>query len=55
LLDIDGVSALEVDLVQPGGSERLVRNVLERHGRIDVLVNNVVGVRLRFDGLLQTR
>jgi NAD(P)-dependent dehydrogenase (short-subunit alcohol dehydrogenase family) len=54
LLDIDGVSALEVDLVQPGGSERLVGTALERHGRIDVLVNNVGGVRLRVDGFLQT-
>lgn len=54
LLDIDGVSAFEVDLVQPGGSERLVGNAVERHGRVDVLVNNVGGVRLRLDGFLQT-
>jgi NAD(P)-dependent dehydrogenase (short-subunit alcohol dehydrogenase family) len=54
LLDIDGVSAFEIDLAQPGGSERLVGNAIERHGRIDVLVNNVGGVRLRLDGFLQT-
>jgi NAD(P)-dependent dehydrogenase (short-subunit alcohol dehydrogenase family) len=54
LLDIDRVSAFELDLVQPGGSERLVGNAVERHGRIDVLVNNVGGVRLRLDGFLQT-
>jgi NAD(P)-dependent dehydrogenase (short-subunit alcohol dehydrogenase family) len=54
LLDIEGVSALEVDLVQPGGSERLVGHAIERHGRIDVLVNNVGGVRLRLDGFPQT-
>ena len=54
LLDIDGVSAFEVDLVQPGGSERLVGNAVERHGHVDVLVNNVGGVRLRLDGFLQT-
>jgi NAD(P)-dependent dehydrogenase (short-subunit alcohol dehydrogenase family) len=54
LLDLDRVSALEVDLVEPGGSERLVGHVLDRHGRIDVLVNNVGGVRLRLDGFLQT-
>jgi NAD(P)-dependent dehydrogenase (short-subunit alcohol dehydrogenase family) len=54
LLDLDGVSAFEIDLVEPGGSERLVGNALERHGRIDVLVNNVGGVRLRLDGFLRT-
>jgi NAD(P)-dependent dehydrogenase (short-subunit alcohol dehydrogenase family) len=54
LLDIDGVSPFEIDLVQPGGSERLVANAVERHGRIDLLVNNVGGVRLRLDGFLQT-
>jgi NAD(P)-dependent dehydrogenase (short-subunit alcohol dehydrogenase family) len=54
LLDMEGVSALEVDLVQRGGSERLVGNAVERHGRIDVLVNNVGGVRLRLDGFLRT-
>jgi NAD(P)-dependent dehydrogenase (short-subunit alcohol dehydrogenase family) len=54
LLDLDGVSALEVDLVKPGGSERLVGNAVERHGHIDVLVNNVGGVRLRLEGFLHT-
>ena len=54
LLDIAGVSAFEVDLVQAGGSERLVGNAVERHGHVDVLVNNVGGVRLRLDGFLQT-
>jgi NAD(P)-dependent dehydrogenase (short-subunit alcohol dehydrogenase family) len=54
LVDIDGVSAFEIDLVQPGGSEQLVGHAIERHGRIDVLVNNVGGVRLRLDGFVQT-
>jgi NAD(P)-dependent dehydrogenase (short-subunit alcohol dehydrogenase family) len=54
LLGIDGVSAFEIDLVQPGGSERLVGHAIERHGRIDVLVNNVGGVQLRLGGFLQT-
>jgi NAD(P)-dependent dehydrogenase (short-subunit alcohol dehydrogenase family) len=44
---IDGVAALALDLVEPGGSERLVGEALERYGRVDVLVNNVGGVRLR--------
>jgi NAD(P)-dependent dehydrogenase (short-subunit alcohol dehydrogenase family) len=54
LLDMNRVSPLEVDLVQPGGPGKLVGHAVERHGRIDVLVNNVGGVRLRMDGFLQT-
>jgi NAD(P)-dependent dehydrogenase (short-subunit alcohol dehydrogenase family) len=52
LSGIDGVSAVAVDLVEPGGSERLVAEALERHGRVDVLVNNVGGVKIRTDGFL---
>jgi NAD(P)-dependent dehydrogenase (short-subunit alcohol dehydrogenase family) len=32
---------ISADLSQPGEPERLVRETLDRHGRIDVLVNNV--------------
>jgi NAD(P)-dependent dehydrogenase (short-subunit alcohol dehydrogenase family) len=53
LLGIDGVTAYEVDLVEPGGSERLVDEAVDQHGRVDVLVNNLGGVRLRLDGFLQ--
>jgi NAD(P)-dependent dehydrogenase (short-subunit alcohol dehydrogenase family) len=49
---IDGVTALAVDLVETDGSQRLVREAVERHGRIDVLVNNVGGVKLRLSGFL---
>ena len=52
LAGIDRVTAVEVDLVQPDGSQRLVREAVERHGRIDVLVNNVGGVKLRLEGFL---
>ena len=52
LQGIERVSALEVDLVEPGGSERLVGEAVARHGRVDILVNNVGGVRLRVDGFL---
>jgi NAD(P)-dependent dehydrogenase (short-subunit alcohol dehydrogenase family) len=52
LRGIDQVAAVAVDLVEPGGAERLVREALDRHGRIDVLVNNVGGVKLRTDGFL---
>ena len=53
LVGIDAVTAVAVDLVEPGGSQRLVREAVDRHGRIDVLVNNVGGVKLRLDGFLQ--
>ncbi len=49
---ISGVTPLAVDLVDPGGSERLVAEAVERHGRVDVLVNNVGGVSVRTDGFL---
>jgi NAD(P)-dependent dehydrogenase (short-subunit alcohol dehydrogenase family) len=50
---IDGVTAVALDLVDPAGSTRLVQEAVERHGRVDVLVNNVGGVKLRLDGFLQ--
>ena len=54
LTELDGVTAFEVDLARPGGPEALVAHALDRHGRIDVLVNNVGRVRLRLDGFLAT-
>ena len=53
LQGIAGVTPVEVDLVEPGGSERLVNEAVERHGRVDILVNNVGAVNLRLDGFLQ--
>lgn len=50
---IDGVTALAVDLVEPGGSARLAQEAVDRHGRLDVLVNNVGGVKLRLSGFLE--
>jgi NAD(P)-dependent dehydrogenase (short-subunit alcohol dehydrogenase family) len=52
LRGIDGVTPVEVDLVEPSGSERLVGEAVERHGRVDVLLNNVGGVKVRLDGFL---
>jgi NAD(P)-dependent dehydrogenase (short-subunit alcohol dehydrogenase family) len=53
LAGIERVTAVAVDLVEPGGPERLVREAVERFGRVDVLVNNVGGVKLRLDGFLR--
>src|SRR5262249_18920626 len=50
---IDGVTGVAVDLVDPDGSAQLVREAVEQHGRIDVLVNNVGGVQLRLNGFLE--
>jgi NAD(P)-dependent dehydrogenase (short-subunit alcohol dehydrogenase family) len=49
-----GVSGFAVDLGRPGGPEALVGHAVERHGRVDVLVNNVGRVQLRLDGFLAT-
>ena len=52
LADIDRVTGIEVDLVEPGGSERLVGAAVQQHGKVDILVNNVGGVKLRTEGFL---
>jgi NAD(P)-dependent dehydrogenase (short-subunit alcohol dehydrogenase family) len=54
LAGLEGVTVREVDLSRPGGPESLVEAAVERHGRVDVLVNNVGGVQLRVDGFLAT-
>ncbi|HST41257.1 MAG TPA: SDR family oxidoreductase [Conexibacter sp.] len=51
---LDGVTGVAVDLAAPDGPARLVEAAVERHGRVDVLVNNVGAVRLRLDGFLGT-
>jgi NAD(P)-dependent dehydrogenase (short-subunit alcohol dehydrogenase family) len=43
-----------VDLAAPEGPARLVQRAMAEHGRVDVLVNNVGGVRLRLEGFLGT-
>jgi NAD(P)-dependent dehydrogenase (short-subunit alcohol dehydrogenase family) len=49
---LDGVVAVPVDLASPDGPALLVDRALREYGRVDVLVNNVGGVRLRLDGFL---
>ena len=46
------MSVVAVDLTAPEGPENLVRSALDRHGRLDGLVNNVGGVTVR-DGFLE--
>jgi len=54
LRGIDRVTAVSTDLASPDAPARLVQRALDDHGRIDVLVNNVGGVRLRLKGFLGT-
>jgi NAD(P)-dependent dehydrogenase (short-subunit alcohol dehydrogenase family) len=49
---IAGVTPVAVDLAAPDGPEQLVRAAVDRHGRVDVLVNNVGGVQVRPEGFL---
>ena len=54
LSGIPGVTARSVDLASPEGPGQLVASALEAHGRLDVLVNNVGGARVRLGGFLGT-
>jgi len=51
---LPGVTAVAVDLATREGPRRLVERALADHGRVDVLVNNMGGVRLRLGGFLGT-
>ena len=51
---IDGVTGFAGDLASPEGPGLLVGKALEEFGRVDVLVNNVGGVRMRLEGFLGT-
>jgi len=54
LAGIEGVTPMVVDLSTPEGPGQLIDEALERHGQVDVLVNNVGSVHLRLDGFLAT-
>jgi NAD(P)-dependent dehydrogenase (short-subunit alcohol dehydrogenase family) len=51
---IAGVVPVAIDLASPQGPARLVERAIAEHGRLDVLVNNVGGVKLRLQGFLGT-
>jgi NAD(P)-dependent dehydrogenase (short-subunit alcohol dehydrogenase family) len=50
--ELEHVTAVAVDLVDPAGPAALVARAVEVHGRVDVLVNNVGGAPLRLEGFL---
>jgi NAD(P)-dependent dehydrogenase (short-subunit alcohol dehydrogenase family) len=52
LAAIDGVTPVAVDLADPDGPARLIGEAIERHGRVDVLVNNVGAAHVRLEGFL---
>jgi NAD(P)-dependent dehydrogenase (short-subunit alcohol dehydrogenase family) len=49
---IERVTPVAVDLADADGPARLIGEAIERHGHVDVLVNNVGAVRPRVDGFL---
>lgn len=52
LRDLDRVTPVTVDLAHPDGPAELIGEAIGRHGRIDVLVNNVGAAHVRLDGFL---
>jgi NAD(P)-dependent dehydrogenase (short-subunit alcohol dehydrogenase family) len=52
LSELEGVTPVAVDLMDPDGPARLIAAAVEAFGRVDVLVNNVGGVHPRLDGFL---
>jgi NAD(P)-dependent dehydrogenase (short-subunit alcohol dehydrogenase family) len=51
---LERVTPVAVDLAAPDGPGRLVAQAIAKHGRVDVLVNNMGAVRLRLNGFLGT-
>jgi NAD(P)-dependent dehydrogenase (short-subunit alcohol dehydrogenase family) len=54
LAGLAGVTPVAVDLGTPAGPRQLVERATSEHGRVDILVNNMGGVRLRLNGFLAT-
>jgi NAD(P)-dependent dehydrogenase (short-subunit alcohol dehydrogenase family) len=51
---LEGVTPVAVDLATPEGPAELVKQAVAKHGRLDILVNNVGAVKIRFEGFLGT-
>jgi NAD(P)-dependent dehydrogenase (short-subunit alcohol dehydrogenase family) len=52
LQGIDRVTPVAVDLADPDGPAQLIGEAIDRHGRVDVLVNNVGAAHVRLEGFL---
>jgi NAD(P)-dependent dehydrogenase (short-subunit alcohol dehydrogenase family) len=52
LRDLDRVTPVTVDLARSDGPSQLIGEAVDRHGRIDVLVNNVGAAHVRVDGFM---
>ena len=54
LEDLPGVTAVAIDLADPGGPAELIAGAIDEHGQVDVLVNNVGAAKMRLEGFLAT-
>lgn len=52
--NLENVTPVMLDLSLPDAPGRLIEHAVQAHGRVDVLVNNLGGVRLRLGGFLAT-
>jgi NAD(P)-dependent dehydrogenase (short-subunit alcohol dehydrogenase family) len=54
LQGLPGVTAVRIDLATSGGPRELIQRAVDEYGYVDVLVNNMGGLKLRLDGFLAT-
>ena len=54
LQGLQNVTAVAMDLSDRGAPAELVQHTLDKFGRIDILVNNIGGLKIRLDGFLRT-
>ncbi len=52
LRGLERVTPVKVDLAHPDGPAHLIDEAISRHGRVDVLVNNVGGAHVRLEGFM---
>jgi NAD(P)-dependent dehydrogenase (short-subunit alcohol dehydrogenase family) len=52
LQGLPGVTAIRIDLADSDGPDRLIQRAVDEYGYVDVLVNNLGGLKLRLDGFL---
>jgi NAD(P)-dependent dehydrogenase (short-subunit alcohol dehydrogenase family) len=54
LQGLENVTAVALDLSDRNAPAELVQRTLDKYGRVDVLINNVGGLRVRLGGFLDT-